>query len=163
MKLHIGRVVAAAALVPALAWAHGAAHEDGKARPLSREEHPWGRQGDPAAAARTVAVDMSDDMRFRPSTIRVKRGETIRFRVHNGGAALHEMVIGTEEVLREHAALMRRFPGMEHDEPYMAHVAPGGTGEIVWTFDHPGRFRYGCLVPGHWEAGMSGTLIVEPR
>lgn len=43
-----------------------------------------------------------------------------------------EMVIGTERELREHAEAMRKHPGMQHDDPYMVQVAPGGTGEIVW-------------------------------
>jgi uncharacterized cupredoxin-like copper-binding protein len=40
--------------------------------------------------------------------------------------------------LDEHAALMVKFPEMEHDEPYMAHVGPGKSGEIVWTFNLAG-------------------------
>ena len=49
---------------------------------------------------------------------------------------------------------MRKHPGMEHDEPYMAHVHPGKTETIIWQFTKPGAFYYGCLVPGHFEAGM---------
>ena len=54
---------------------------------------------------------------------------------------MHEFVIGTKKELDEHAALMLKFPDMEHDEPYMAHVAPGKTGEIIWTLQPRRRVR----------------------
>jgi uncharacterized cupredoxin-like copper-binding protein len=65
--------------------------------------------------------------------------------------------------LKEHAELMRKNPGMEHDEPYMAHVAPGKTETIAWTFTKAGDFNYGCLVAGHFEAGMLGKLTVAAK
>jgi uncharacterized cupredoxin-like copper-binding protein len=74
---------------------------------------------------------------------------------------MHEMVIGTTKDLQQHAELMRKHPGMEHDEDYMAHVAPGKQGEIVWQFTRPGEFHYACLVPGHMEAGMIAKITVE--
>ena len=144
----------------------GAAHGDEKhpaARKkgaISTEQHAWGREGDPAKATRTVLVDMNDTMRFAPAKIRLKRGETVRFVVGNSGRTLHEMVIGTESDLKAHAELMKKHPGMEHDAPYMAHVEPGKKEEIIWTFDKAGSFMYGCLIPGHWEAGMKGTIVV---
>jgi uncharacterized cupredoxin-like copper-binding protein len=125
------------------------------------EERPFGREGDPKKVSRTINVEMSE-MRFTPDTLAVKQGETIRFRVKNSGQAMHEMVLGTMEDLKEHAALMRQHPGMEHDEPFMAHVAPGKTQTMVWQFTKPGEFRYGCLVPGHFEAGMIGRVRVKP-
>jgi uncharacterized cupredoxin-like copper-binding protein len=71
------------------------------------------------------------------------------------------MVIGTLAELQEHAALMKKFPDMEHDEPWMAHVKPGATQEIVWQFNRAGEFNYACLVAGHFEAGMVGKVIVR--
>lgn len=50
----------------------------------------------------------------------------------------HEMVIGTPVELAKHAAMMARFPNMEHDEAYMAHVDPGQSGEIIWNFNRAG-------------------------
>ena len=147
-----------AAAAPA-ALAHGDTH--GKQASTVREQKPWGIAGD-TRGARTVQVRMSDDMRFRPARIEVRQGETIRFVVRNDGRILHEMVIGTKQALDEHAALMAKFPGMEHDEPFMAHVDPGQAGQIVWNFNRPGEFRFACLVPGHYEAGMVGTITVKP-
>ena len=160
------RTMAAALAALALAGAGGAAaHGDGehpraKKKAISAERHPWGREGDPAKAGRTIMVDMNDTMRFTPARMQVKRGETVRFVVSNSGKTMHEMVIGTEEELKAHAELMKKHPGMEHDAPYMAHVAPGKKETITWTFDKPGTFMYGCLIPGHWEAGMKGTIVV---
>jgi len=44
----------------------------------------------------------------------------------------------------------------------MAHVAPGKTGEIVWTFNRAGEFDFACLIPGHYDAGMVGKIKVVP-
>jgi uncharacterized cupredoxin-like copper-binding protein len=90
----------------------------------------------------------------------VREGETVRFLVKNSGATLHEMVLGTMDELKKHAELMRKHPGMEHDEPYMVHVAPGKTQTLVWQFTRAGEFHYGCLIPGHFEAGMVGRVRV---
>lgn len=156
------------ALALALAVPAGAvlAHGDAKHKPAAidyskAEETAFGRAADPAKAKRTIKVDMSDQMRFTPTEIRVKKGEVVRFVVANKGAVLHEMVLGTMEDLKKHAELMKKFPGMEHDEPNQAHVNPGKTGEIGWRFTKAGTFWFGCLIPGHFEAGMIGKLIVD--
>lgn len=140
---------------------HAAKPRDPK--PTSMEETAFGRPGDPKRVTRTIRVDMSDRMRFTPAAITVQQGDTVRFIVKNSGKVLHEMVIGTQEELKTHAELMKKFPGMEHDEPYMAHVEPGRTERIVWQFTRPGEFWYGCLIPGHFEAGMVGKINVTTR
>ncbi len=66
-------------------------------------------------------------MRFTPAELEVTQGDTVRFVVRNSGKTMHEIVLGTMKELKDHAELMRKHPGMEHDEPYMAHVAPGKT------------------------------------
>jgi uncharacterized cupredoxin-like copper-binding protein len=145
------------------AFAHG---EKPGAKPrtaISADVHPWGKEGDPRKAVRTIAIDMADTMRYSPAEVQVKQGETVKFVVSNSGKQMHEMVIGTEEELRRHAEMMKKLPGMEHDEPYMAHVGPGKKEQITWTFTKAGRFMFGCLVPGHWEAGMKGTIVVRPK
>lgn len=154
----------AAFAVNGLAVAHEKAPHGKKAEkiPISAEEKEFGREGDPKKASRTIKMDMSDAMRFSPAELRIKRGETIRFIVTNSGKTMHEMVLGTMQELKDHAELMKKHPGMEHDEPYMAHVAPGKTERLVWQFTTLGEFYYGCLIPGHLEAGMIGKVIVRP-
>jgi uncharacterized cupredoxin-like copper-binding protein len=153
-----------AAMVSQGAPAHSPTKQSGVSTgPTDSEElsTPFGRPGDPKSVSRTVTVRMSDTMHFSPDSLRVKRGETIRFVVKNDGKLLHEMMLGSERSLEEHAALMRKFPEMEHDEPYMVHVEPGKTGEMVWTFDKTGQIGFACLIPGHFEAGMTGKVIAK--
>lgn len=143
-------------------WAHGEkAH--GKPAAAKKEQKPWGIAGDARAARRRIEVGMNDAMRFTPELINVRRGETVRFVIRNDGRQMHEFVIGTPQELQEHAALMLKFPGMEHDEPYMAHVAPGQTAEIVWHFNRAGEFQFACLIAGHFQAGMVGRISVAAR
>ncbi|MCM0018578.1 MAG: cupredoxin family protein [Tagaea sp.] len=121
-----------------------------------------GEPGDPKRVTRTVEVRMNDQMRFLPDRVSVRPGETIRFVVKNIGELPHEMMLGTEQELVEHAKVMQENPGMEHDdEPNAVTVQPGKTGEIVWRFTSAGTFKFGCLKPGHFEAGMVGTLSVR--
>lgn len=128
--------------------------------PISTEEHAFGKQGDPKKVTRTITIDMSDKMRFGPANITVKEGDTIRFVVTNKGNMMHEMVIGTMRELMEHGELMKKHPGMEHDEPYMSHVSPGKKEEMVWQFTKTGDYYFACLIPGHFEAGMIGKIKV---
>ena len=100
-------------------------------------------------------------MRFEPARAEIRRGEVVRFRVKNAGTTMHEMVLGTMDELKAHADLMKKHPGMQHDEPYMAHVAPGGIETIAWQFTRAGEFYYGCLVPGHFDVGMMGRIVVR--
>jgi len=146
-----------------LAFAHSDAAHAKKAGPVKKEQKEWGIAGETKAVTRTITFNMSDNMRFTPDKVDVKQGETIKFVIKNTGKVMHEMVIGTKKELDEHAALMVKFPGMEHEEPYMAHVAPGKTGEIVWTFNKPGSFDFACLIAGHYQAGMVGKITVAAR
>lgn len=142
------------------AAAHGDNHHEKKEGPVKKEQKDWGIAGDAPAAKRTIELTMGDNMRFTPDRIDVKQGETVRIVLKNNGQMLHEMVMGTKKELDAHAALMAKFPNMEHDEPYMAHVKPGSTGEIVWTFNRPGAFDFACLIAGHYQAGMVGKIKV---
>ena len=154
-----------AALIAAApaAFAHGDEDQAPPRRfdPAQVEVTDFGQEGNPRKVTRTIQVDMADTMRFTPESLAVKRGETVRFVVRNGGQVLHEMVLGTRQALAQHAALMRKFPGMEHADPNMAHVKPGTSGEIVWQFTKAGEFQFACLLPGHFEAGMVGQLVVR--
>lgn len=142
------------------ALAHEASAHKKEASPVVKEQKDWGIAGEAKAASRTIEVKMLDSMRFSPERIDVKQGETVRFVVRNAGAVMHEFVIGTQKENDAHAEMMMKHPGMEHDEPYMAHVAPGKTGEIVWTFNRPGEFDFACLIAGHYQAGMVGRITV---
>jgi len=145
------------------AHAHGERHDGHmKAGPVVKEQKPWGIAAEPSQAQRTVQIRMTDDMKFTPNHLEVREGETLRLRAVNRGKVMHEIVIGTREELAAHAEMMKKHPNMEHDEPYMTHVSPGKRGDIVWTFNRSGDFEFACLIPGHFEAGMRGTVRVRP-
>jgi len=122
-----------------------------------------GKPGVAAKVSRTVQIDMSDAMRFTPGNFSFKRGETIRFVVKNSGKVKHEFNLGTEAALKEHYALMLKFPEMEHSDPNVASVEPGKTGEVIWKFTKAGTVSFACLHPGHYEAGMKGTIKVAAK
>jgi uncharacterized cupredoxin-like copper-binding protein len=152
--------LAFAASLPA--FGHDGPHTQRRAfDPAKVQETPFGRAGDPKHADVVIQVRMSDNMRFTPSAITVKRGQTVKFVVDNEGKLLHEMVLGTPQELKKHAELMRKFPDMQHEDSNMAHVSPGKTGEIVWRFTKAGEYAFACLQPGHYEAGMVGTVSVK--
>ncbi|MQR02218.1 cupredoxin domain-containing protein [Glaciimonas soli] len=124
--------------------------------------HKMGQHTDNTpVATRTITIDMTDTMRFTPSTISVKRGETIKFIVKNSGQIKHELVFGDIKELKEHAAMMMQTPHMQHNEPNQVSVSPGQSGELVRTFDQAGTFDFACLEPGHFEAKMRGTVVVK--
>lgn len=153
------RLLCALSLAPVLpAFAHGGARQRA---PAKKRQKRWGIAGDARAVSRTITISMLDTMRFVPGWLDIKLGETVRLAVRNAGRMRHELVIGTAQELAEHAALMQRFPGMEHNEPHMAHVDPGHMGRIVWNFNRAGSFEFACLIAGHYEAGMKGVLTVR--
>jgi uncharacterized cupredoxin-like copper-binding protein len=142
------------------AWAHGNASHGASAHGshmAAKQQQAWGQ------VQRTIALTMTDNMRFSPERIEVKQGETVRLRVRNAGKLLHELVIGTRETLAAHAEAMLKNPHMDHDEAHMVHVDPGKTGEIIWTFNRAGEFEFACLIAGHFQAGMKGSITVRPH
>ncbi|MBU6188478.1 MAG: cupredoxin family protein [Betaproteobacteria bacterium] len=144
--------------------AHGPGHHgrSESARPAAAaEQKPWGVAGAASSVRRTIEISMGDDMRFQPSHFDARLGETVRLVIRNRGALMHELVIGTRDELDSHAALMLKHPNMEHDEPWMAHVEPGRSGDLIWTFNRAGEFEFACLLPGHFQAGMRGTIRVR--
>ena len=139
---------------------------------FAAQQTAFGIAGDPAKVTRTIAIEMSDDMRYAPAAIDVKEGETVRFVVANKGATLHELVLGTKDDIEEHAKAMKSpayAPHAHHAQgahhmhasPSMVHVEAGRSGEIVWRFHRAGTFAYGCPLPGHYDAGMKGTINVR--
>jgi uncharacterized cupredoxin-like copper-binding protein len=167
LKQHSKRKMIAAMLGASLLTAArtASAHTDKphakKPTAVKKEQKDWGIGGDAKDVKRTIDCKMLDTMRFRPDRVDAQLGETIRFTASNNGRVLHEFVIGTQQENAAHYELMKKFPNMEHDEPWMAHVAAGGKSEIVWKFNRPGEFQFACLIAGHYEAGMVGRIVVS--
>ena len=123
-----------------------------------------GQPGDPKKPARIVLVTMREGdgkMMFIPERVEVKRGEQVRFMLTNSGELDHEFVLASTEENLKHAEEMKKNPEMEHDDPNAKRVAPKKKSELVWRFTKAGTFEYGCLIPRHREAGMTGAIIVK--
>ena len=134
-----------------------------------------------AASGRTVDVNMTDNA-FAPGNLQVTKGETVTFRFHNNGAAVHEAVIGDDAFQAEHHQQMTNATGpgstmmgstmttmamghggmnpsaSESDETV---VQPGQMAEMKHTFNESGNVLIGCHQPGHWEAGMKAIVKVQ--
>jgi uncharacterized cupredoxin-like copper-binding protein len=124
----------------------------------------FGQPGDPKKPARVVDIVMKDGdqgMAFVPNRIEVKKGEQVRFELRNDGNSDHEMVLATLEMNLKHAEAMKSNPDMDHDDPNAKRIGPKESSEILWRFDTAGTFDFSCLIPGHREAGMTGTIIVR--
>ncbi|AZS77780.1 hypothetical protein ELS24_04630 [Achromobacter spanius] len=135
---------------------HGGGHRDGH-----NTATMIGKPGLSDKVSRTIDVNMTDAMRFMPSDVEVKAGETVRFNVTNSGRIRHEMVLGTEANLDAHYQMMLSDSGMRHEEPNSISLSSGKTGEIVWQFDKAGRVAFACLEPGHYPAGMKGAVSIK--
>ncbi|HHX05974.1 MAG TPA: hypothetical protein GX732_07565, partial [Pseudomonas sp.] len=79
---------------------------------MSQAASFYGQPGKQDQVSRSIEVEMDDNMRFTPSEIEVKAGETIKFVIINKGKIAHEMVIGSLDELKEHAAEMLAMPNM---------------------------------------------------
>jgi uncharacterized cupredoxin-like copper-binding protein len=125
---------------------------------------PYGQPGDASKKARIVKVVMDESdsgMVFAPSRIEVRRGEQIQFALRNEGELEHELVIGTVETNSKHAKEMNADPEMAHEDPNAKRLGPKQSGVLRWQFTKAGTFEYACLIPGHREAGMVGTIVVK--
>jgi len=119
---------------------------------------------------RTLQVDMNDTMRFTPDLLQVAAGETLKLVVHNSGKLPHEMVLGSEAALKAHAIEMKQSAGhadghahASGNELLALSVEPGETKEWVIHFDQAQTLQMACLIPGHFEAGMRGQVIVQDK
>jgi uncharacterized cupredoxin-like copper-binding protein len=151
-------LLAIVSLAVGIGWpGSGHAHED-------HGKFSAGEPGNPKKPARVVKVRMlegSGKMVFEPDRVEVRRGEQIRFVLNNNGEEDHEFVLATIAENRKHAEVMKKNPDMEHDDPNGKRVMPYGSVELVWKFTKRGEFEFACLIPGHYEKGMLGKVIVK--
>lgn len=142
-----------------------------------------GEPGTASQASRTIEVTAGDNF-YEPEKIEVKAGETIRFVITNTGEVVHDFTLGTAEMHAEHQKemammvehgviegdkinrdMMKMDMGggrtMEHNDPNSALLEPGQTAEVVWKFTEPMTLEFACNVPGHYESGMMGSIVVS--
>ena len=155
--------LAAAALISAnaLAGEGPAGHSHGHGH---GESFSAGEPGNPKEPSKIVRVTMGESdgkMLFIPARLEVKKGEQVKFVLQNDGELDHEFVLASTVDNLKHAEAMQKTPDMAHEEPNGKQLAPKKTTDIVWKFIKAGKFEYSCLIPGHREAGMVGTIVVK--
>jgi uncharacterized cupredoxin-like copper-binding protein len=160
------KAIQAAALAGAVALGSGLAlgAPGAPGHSHSHDSFSAGEPGNPKRPARVVVVTMKEGdgkMIFIPSRLEIKRGEQVRFILQNVGELEHEFILATTQENEKHAEDMKKFPEMEHDDPNAKRVKPKQKREILWRFTKRGTFEYGCLIPGHREAGMTGIVVVK--
>lgn len=122
--------------------------------------HP-GEMSDVKEISNIVMTETDEgDVVFEPDRLSVKTGTTVRFVVRNSGSLRHEFYLDNHLGVLEHKAEMDEDPSSTHKEPNLIHVDPGDRNEIIWTFTTSGEFEFACLIPGHYEDGMSGRIKV---
>jgi azurin len=128
-----------------------------------------------AAGPRTIAITGGDDMKFDVTTIQAKPGEQLRIRLTVKGK-MPKMVMSHNVVvlaLKTDAAAFAAAGVSANKTDYIAPANKAqviaatpmaGAGETVEvTFKVPavaGKYDFICTFPGHFAAGMRGTLVV---
>ncbi|MBI5860437.1 MAG: multicopper oxidase domain-containing protein [Nitrosarchaeum sp.] len=93
----------------------------------------------------TIPVDIKE-FKFTPSEIQVKQGK-VKFVVTNNGSVPHEFLF---------------YESGEMTSPIVAmkNMASGQTRESDVIELREGTYEMGCHLPGHFEAGMKGKIVV---
>ena len=137
---------------------------DHSKHPMSRT-FSFGHPGSAASVERSIAIVMND-MSFSPNSIEVKAGETIKFVVTNKSDTDHELTLGDTPIQIAHRQEIRKMAetGMvmhHHGDTNAISVEPGKTAELIWTFTKATTIEFDCNIPGHYEAGMKGTIVIR--
>jgi len=129
-----------------------------------------------AKGARTVTITGSDQMKYDTSTISAKPGETLHIVLKNAGAMpkiamAHNVVIlkpGTDGAAFTSAGMTSRetdFVAPAMKASVLAATTLAGAGETVeLTFKVPAKpatYPFVCTFPGHFAAGMQGTIVAK--
>ena len=147
------------------AWA-AAGHDHGTASAAGHDEHD--KSISAQVITRSIEVRMDDQMRFTPSSLSVQAGETIRFVLHNAGRTEHEMVLGSMQEITAHAQAMKQATSsggaVKHTHGTGVEITLGAGQRAEWVVNFPQAtvLEMACLIPGHYEAGMRGTITVTP-
>src|SRR5258708_20892265 len=161
MKLFLSAGAAALAAVLACVPVHAEGEHGGHAHDDTFSSGEPGKAKKPARLVPGTMTEADGKMLFTPSGIAIKKDEQVKFMLRNSGELDHEFVLASTGENLKHAEAMQKNPDMEHDDMNAKRLAPKQTGEMVWKFSNAGEFEYSCLIPGHREAGMIGTVIVK--
>ena len=166
-------LAAVLALATPVALSHLAAQAPATAKPATAKP----AQAKPAAGAgRTIAITGGDDMKFNVTEITAKPGETIKIQLKNVGT-LPKMAMAHNVVVLKPTTKVAEFNSAGAAARDTNFIAPAMKGEVVaatdlagpgetveTTFKVPaaaGSYPFMCTFPGHFTAGMKGTLVVK--
>tara|TARA_B100000073_G_scaffold75012_1_gene56521 strand:- start:124 stop:621 length:498 start_codon:yes stop_codon:yes gene_type:complete len=139
-----------------------------------------GEKGKLSEVDRTIEIKMYDNY-YEPSEIKIKKGETIKFIIHNYGELVHEFNIATKEMHIKHQPEMmkmlenqillankidkKKMKEMAKKDHSMAHshsnsvlLEPKQSAELIWKFSTNANLEAACNVPGHYEDGMIAKI-----
>ena len=142
-----------------------------------------GEKGKSSEVNRTIEIKMYDNY-YEPREIKIKKGETIKFIVHNYGELVHEFNIATKDMhikhqpemmkMVEHEILLpnkidkKKMKKMSKKDHTMGHshsnsvlLEPNEIGEIIWKFSTNVNLEAACNVPGHYETGMVAHIKIN--
>mgnify|MGYP001181668400 CR=1 FL=1 len=139
-----------------------------------------GEKGKLSEVNRVIEIKMYDNY-YEPNEINIKKGETIRFIVHNYGELVHEFNIATKEMHINHQPEMmkmvenqilladkidkKKMKEMAKKDHSMGHshsnsvlLEPNQKAELIWKFNVNTNLEAACNVPGHYESGMIAKI-----
>jgi uncharacterized cupredoxin-like copper-binding protein len=115
----------------------------------------------PATPMRELLIEADDTMQFKPAVWSAVSGEPVRITLVNKGKVDHELVIGTETEILQHAKDMAN-PNASSNHHHTNEIVakPGQRAQLVWTFKEAGTYAMACFETVHYEAGMKGVIKV---
>jgi uncharacterized cupredoxin-like copper-binding protein len=139
-----------------------------------------GEKGKLSEVDRVIEVKMYDNF-YEPNEIKIKKGETIKFKVHNFGELVHEFNIATKKMHLKHQPEMvklveneilladkidkkkmkemaKKDQSMSHSHANSVLLEPNEDGEIIWKFNTEAKLEAACNIPGHYETGMIAKI-----
>lgn len=114
-----------------------------------------------------VAMEVRDTMLFAQSDITVTAGQALAIDFENTSRLPHNIVLVdgdisvATEVNRDainQADYLPQHPAVIASMPM---IMPNQTGAITWQPSQPGTYLFICTYPGHFDAGMYGTITVK--
>lgn len=107
----------------------------------------WGQSSQTSGVSSEVLPDAptvqmtADDLFFQPASVEITAGEPVTIIVTNEGRVFHDLTIPQRDITIA--------------------VDPGQTVRAGLQIDEPGEYDFLCTVPGHADAGMRGTVLVN--